>query len=509
MNISNEHGQISKVQTIFFFKRTKIISGQMLVTPDNFGLVEPGIYRCSKLELDNFPFLETLQLLSLVLLDAEKPPRALNDFILAHKIELFSLGRLKISNHHHTGAEVSNSKDEDDDDDTLSTSSKGSDKGSTSINTQLEESKNAIEVISLNINKNKNDQWMLIEKNLILRAFELLLNKHKHNILLVDSTATLIGILRKIQKWNFLSILNEYRIYSGSSSKNNYFAETFLELIQTELIPYEIDQLNQQVKQQQQYIQQQEEQQQQQQQHEQENEDIPNADFKLSESLFKRPEFLKSTSRSSSINGINEEIWDEDDVNSIDDDDMDDDLLSASPQIPANLLKLVEQRKQEDKRDIDSDNDSTPGTSPKLGRTSRHGSFNNNEIYLTAARMNLERRRSSIDSKFMRASNSKFRNQQSPRPIHAQRASFDSATPIIKRGKDKDMLPKFMTNTEIEAIRYKYDYKYYKNLNKYPTTFENVSVVKLKLPADNKLPKWFIRGRDFWEGHYKTTNGIE
>ncbi|KAM9916820.1 hypothetical protein OXX80_013467, partial [Metschnikowia pulcherrima] len=46
----------------------------MLIPPDNFGMVEPGFYRCSKLEADHLPFLETLQLKSLILLDVAKPP---------------------------------------------------------------------------------------------------------------------------------------------------------------------------------------------------------------------------------------------------------------------------------------------------------------------------------------------------------------------------------------------------------------------------------------------------
>ncbi|KAK6459177.1 putative tyrosine phosphatase [Scheffersomyces xylosifermentans] len=466
----------------------------MLVPPENFGLVEPGIYRCSKLDSDNFPFLETLQLRSLVLLDAEKPPRSLNDFLQSNAIELFNLGGLKISNHHHTGADASNKDDDDDDEDERSSNtSKNSDRDPMETS---HEDKNVIEVVTINTKKNKNDQWMLIEKNLISRAFELLLNKNKHNVLLVDSTSTLIGILRKIQKWNFNSILNEYRIYTGNSTKNNYFAETFLELIQTELIAYEIDHLNQQLKEQKK-------------RQEQEQEELLSQEYKATEMLFRSPEFSKNNSRSSSINGVEEEIqWDEDDVNSIDDDDMDDDLLSASPQIPVNLLKLVEQRKQEKPRDMDSDNDITPGTSPKLGRTSRHNSFNN-DSFITTARMNMDRRRSSIDSKFLRANNNKFRTQQSPRPIHPHRASFDSPSPlVVKKTKEKDCSTKFLTNTEVESIKKKYDYRYYKNLNKYPITFENVSVIKLKLPADSKLPDWFVRGRNLWEETYTKLNNV-
>lgn len=50
----------------------------MLVPPENFGIVETGIYRSTKLESENFPFLQTLDLKSIIILDTEKPPRLKN-----------------------------------------------------------------------------------------------------------------------------------------------------------------------------------------------------------------------------------------------------------------------------------------------------------------------------------------------------------------------------------------------------------------------------------------------
>ena len=469
----------------------------MLVPPDNFGLVEPGIYRCTKLDSDNFPFLETLKLKSLIVLDAEKPPRLLNNFIESNNIELFNLGGLKISNHHHNRSRSNSRKDGEEDK-----------KSSNVSNSPLEplEDKNTIEII--NLKHNKNDQWMLIEKNLILRAFELLLNKSKHNLLLIDSTSTLVGILRKIQKWNFNSILNEYRIYTGNSSKSNYYAENFLELIQTELIPYEVDQANFQSK----LVKQ---------QYEPEkthllllllinserNSDRSDSNRNSVESLHRKERSSDSlhsrrgSFRVSRNNSIDKDIqWD--DVDS--DDDMDDEMLSASPQIPANLLKLVERRKHEKSRDVDSDTEVTPGSSPKVDAYGRPNSFTG-ELFLNAARANLDKRRSSIDSKITRVNNSKFRNQNSPVNHFTQRASFEGTSPVFKKIKEREAV-KLMTNSEIDVIKQNFDYKYYKNLNKYPVDFENVSVVKLNLPANNKLPDWFIRGRNIWEENFKKLN---
>lgn len=469
----------------------------MLVPPDNFGLVEPGIYRCSKLEADNFAFLETLQLKSLVLLDAEKPPRTLRNFIETNKVELFNLGGLKISNHHHTGESSSSNKDNDEDE---TNADANSDKSSLSRSDDLNavNNSNTLEVISLNTSsRNKNDQWMLIEKNLILGAFEILFNKTKHNLLLVDLTLTLVGILRKIQKWNLNSIVNEYRIYTGDSNKSNYYAQNFLELIQTELIPYEVDQLNNQIKRHQQQLKQQEQEQQ-----------------KEDEILCPSPHIRSSSiSRTRSIDET--PIWDEDrdDSQSIDDDDMDDDLLSASPQIPANLLKLVEMKQQEKSSQQSEDEDTkkfTPGSSPNYIRTSRNNSFTS-DMLLNAARANMDRRRSSIDSKIIRNYHNKsFRNQSPSTSISSSfpcKSSYDSSTRSKYLDPKKPRIED-LSAEEIQSIRDKYDYNYYKNLHRYPTKFENVGIIKLKLPPDHHLPDWFIRSRNHWEFNFQKLNRL-
>lgn len=469
----------------------------MLVPPDNFGMVEPGVYRCSKLEADHFPFLETLQLKSLVLLDAEKPPRTLRNFIESNNVELFRLGGLKITNHYHTGESSSSNKDHDEDE----TNSLNGDLTSSSSKTQSENgdekdlNSHSIDLVSLDNSKSKSDQWMLIEKNLILGAFEILFNKTKHNLLLVDLTLTLVGILRKIQKWNLNSIVNEYRIYTGNSSKSNYYAQNFLELIQTELIPYEIDQLNHQLKKQQELSKLKKQ---------QENEMLL-----LSPAYQRSPELNRTLSRNRSIDD-GSPSWDEDrdDVQSLDDDDIDEDFLSSSPQIPANLLKLVEIKKHEKLHSIDDERNRIPGTSPNYSRSSRNSSFTN-DILLNAARGNYERRRSSIDSKFIKSQNKSFRNQSPTTPSSfSSRWSFENTPRLLREKETKKNRFEDLSPAEIQNIRDTYDYKYYKNLHKFPVKYGNVGIIKLKLPPDNNLPDWFIRGRNHWEYNFKKLNNI-
>ncbi|CUM65262.1 uncharacterized protein PRCAT00002895001 [Priceomyces carsonii] len=451
----------------------------MLVPPENFGLVEPGIYRCSKLESDNFPFLETLKLKSIIVLDAEKPTRLLNNFIQPNSIEVFNLGEMKVSNHNNGGFAARTSEnnnvenEESDNDDTTSATSVGSGK--------LENAGNSIDVINLHAKKKKSEEWMLIEGNIVASAFELLLNKSKHNTLLIDSTSTLVGILRKIQKWNFSSILNEYRIYSGSSTKSNYYAENFLELVQIELAPFELDHLSHQIK----VIERQEE--------------------EGERSILEESPSLGKMTPKVSRNGSFSDTASVNDAESIDDDDMDDDMLSASPQIPANLLKLVEEKKLEKCRDQanNSDSDISRGMSPNTGRAVP-GNFYGNDTIFPTNRASFERRRSSIDSKYI-IMNNRFKARSSSGSTSAipTSKSFDSAS-LKKIRKDTQDLSRL--TSEYEMAKEKYDYKYYRSLNKNPIKFENVDILKLKLPPSHKLPEWFTRGRDYWEETFKKSN---
>lgn len=407
----------------------------MLVPPDNFGLVETGVYRCSKLEAGHFPFLETLQLKSLVLLDAAKPPRTLKTFLDDNKVEIYNLGAMKISNHQNTES-----------------TSKGSGSEQEGLGTATPKSpKGEIELVLLET-PTKNDLWMIIERNLIVAAFEILFDKSKHNMLLVDLSLTLVGILRKIQKWNFNSIVNEYRIFTGNASKNNYNVEVFLELIQTELIPYEVELL------------------------------LKRRDDYSQESLVSKTHRPLAQSRVSLDEG--QCTGDEEDNLSIDDyeEEEDDDLLSASPQIPANLLKLVEERKSEDKH--------SPGTSPDHRRGSYALSRNGSMEHAFTVH---QRRKSSIDSRYIQKNNTKFRNPSFSLPVSpGHRGLFDSHLRLFRLDKEKHVLE------EYQKVKDKFSYRYYK-----PSTIgihmQGLDVIRLRLPAEHNLPEWFIIGRNHWE----------
>lgn len=406
----------------------------MLIPPDNFGVVEKGVYRCSKLEGDHLPFLETLGLKLLILLDVAKPPRTLKTFLVENKVNLYNLGGLKISNHPSTESSLDLTSDK--------TTSRSSDKNNAFDNSEIRTVLFDIE------KKRKNDLWMIIEHNLISAAFEILLDKSKHGVLLVDSTLALVGILRKIEKWNFNSIINEYRTFTGNSSKSSYNVEVFLECLLVELIPYEDG--------------------------------------------TKTPEDLEGgsskSSMSRSIGQLNPQRYsldeglttgDDEDALSMEDyeDDLDDDLLSASPQIPANLLKLVEQRKF----DNSSQNSSPDGRrSGYLG--SRNGSVD--ALYSSSTR---QRRMSSVDSRYFQAKNNRFLDPQFQHSLSPRRPSLETSMRQFRMER---------AHYDDVARKERPVFKYYQPSS---SKRDNFGLIKCRLPPEENLADWFIQGRNFWE----------
>ncbi|RCK64052.1 Protein OCA4 [Candida viswanathii] len=439
----------------------------MLVPPENFGIVEAGIYRSTKLESENFPFLQTLDLKSIIILDTEKPPRALSNFLENNpNLQFFNLGGLKISNHQHTGITSKVDQEDIERDVELRINNFAFNTPKTFANT---------------LSLARKDQWMLIEKNIVMKTFEIMFNKKNYPMLVIDSSATLIGILRKIQKWNFNSILNEYRIYSGMSTKNNYYAETFLELIQVELIPYE-------------------------------HQSRSRRNSRGNSNMYLRTNSIDTEtgdmSEASDANTLDEdyEAVDDDDEDDYYD-DLDDDILSASPQIPANLLKMVEQGSTSSREQRKRLNSLDGKRSPYQRNNSFHNSpsmSGGGEHFLSMRinNSNHNRRRSSTqDNSYNMYKNMKFRNNtKSPSVGSSGGPETPGTSPILRR---KMSLSRSNSHIEFNSL---VDFKYYHNLQKYPKTFQNVNVLKIKLPPEYKLPDWFIAGRNIWEREYQRLN---
>lgn len=79
-----------------------------------------------------------------------------------------------------------------------------------------------------------NNAFFLMHPKVIRMVFNVILDKSNNNILLVDKSALLVGMLRKIQKWQLSSIIDEYRMITGKHK--SYNAECFLEFVKIEII---------------------------------------------------------------------------------------------------------------------------------------------------------------------------------------------------------------------------------------------------------------------------------
>ncbi|CAG8439489.1 21295_t:CDS:10 [Rhizophagus irregularis] len=147
----------------------------MLTPPEQFGIIEKGVYRSDMLHPSHFSFIKALQLKTALVLSPEVPTRAVLNFLEENNIKLVHLG--------------------------------------------------------LSIWK-PNLGWRPVSEELIKDGLEMALDVGNHPILVlctsgIHETGTFVGCLRKLQNWNFSSIVAEYRSYAGN--KVRYVNEQFIE----------------------------------------------------------------------------------------------------------------------------------------------------------------------------------------------------------------------------------------------------------------------------------------
>ncbi|RUP16259.1 hypothetical protein BC936DRAFT_139534 [Jimgerdemannia flammicorona] len=152
--------------------------------PEQFGIVEKGVYRSDMLQTSHLPFIKQLHLKTVLVLCPELPTRpALNFF-----------------------------------------------------------DENGIKLIHLGLPTWKPTQppsWRPVSDELVKEGLELVLNYSIHPVLVmcisgIHETGIVIGCLRHLQNWNFSSIVTEYRSYA--SSKARYMNEQFIELYDLDLV---------------------------------------------------------------------------------------------------------------------------------------------------------------------------------------------------------------------------------------------------------------------------------
>ncbi|KAJ3398828.1 hypothetical protein HDV05_002295, partial [Chytridiales sp. JEL 0842] len=154
-----------------------------LLPPEVFGIVEPTLYRSSTPDPTHYTYLRTLHLRTILLLSPEAPPRALLSFLEDSGIKI-----------HHLG---------------------------------------------LNSWRGHQQGWKPVSEEMVKEGLQFVLNRENHPTMVMctsglHETGTFIGCLRKLQGWDFNSIVVEYRFYAANKSR--YFNEQFIELFDLDLI---------------------------------------------------------------------------------------------------------------------------------------------------------------------------------------------------------------------------------------------------------------------------------
>ncbi|WCJ38843.1 Phosphotyrosine protein phosphatases superfamily protein [Euphorbia peplus] len=148
------------------FEGADDVNEEILVPPVNFSMVEDGIFRSSFPKPVNFPFLETLNLKSIIYLCFEPYPEENLEFLRKHNIKLFQFG----------------------------------------------------------IEGGKSDSSESVPKDTIMAALKVLVDVRNHPVLIhcrrgKHRTGCLVGCFRKLQSWCLSPVFEEYRHFAGLKSR--------------------------------------------------------------------------------------------------------------------------------------------------------------------------------------------------------------------------------------------------------------------------------------------------
>ncbi|KAF9207976.1 hypothetical protein BGZ49_010087 [Haplosporangium sp. Z 27] len=198
----------------------------MLTPPEQFGIVEPGLYRSDTLHPSHFPFIRSLNLKTAILLTPELPSRAMSNFFEENQIRLIDLALGSWKNN----SNLSNSSNANSSSNTDGQNAQG-----------LNESGNSVALVTPSVPAApfQTSWWKPLSEELIKDGLEMILDANNYPIIVMDTSGiheigTFMGCLRRLQHWNFSSIIVEYRAYAGSKAR--YVNEQFIELFDIDWI---------------------------------------------------------------------------------------------------------------------------------------------------------------------------------------------------------------------------------------------------------------------------------
>ncbi|KAF9099674.1 hypothetical protein BGX29_006988 [Mortierella sp. GBA35] len=214
----------------------------MLTPPEQFGIVEPGLYRSDTLHPSHFPFIRSLNLKTAILLTPELPSRAMSNFFEENQIRLIDLALGSWKNNSNT---IGNNVGSNTSTDAAGAGATGSGAGgadSTSGgggggggggNTFT------LTTPSIPAAPFQTSWWKPLSEELIKEGLEMILDVNNYPIMVMDTSGiheigTFMGCLRRLQHWNLSSIIVEYRAYAGNKAR--YVNEQFIELFDIDWI---------------------------------------------------------------------------------------------------------------------------------------------------------------------------------------------------------------------------------------------------------------------------------
>lgn len=211
-------------------KRKKGSAVRAMQPPDNFAMVEPGIYRSSLPHTgQHFTHLsDTLHVKTIVFLSQEIPTQRFKGFTEENDITFINLG-LHLKQYRHFDNRGAMTLD------LLNTTSNDSAAAGATTPSVLGSS-----MLQDAYSSNRH-----LREELIKEALQIVLNTNYHPVVIMCSmgvhlTGTVVACLRRLQHWSLTSILEEYRSFTGShpwkSQGYRYFNEQFVELFDPDLI---------------------------------------------------------------------------------------------------------------------------------------------------------------------------------------------------------------------------------------------------------------------------------
>lgn len=190
------------------------VAEELEVPPLNFSMVDNGIYRSGFPDTDNFAFLQSLGVRSVVYLCPEPYPEANMDFLDSSGIKLYHFGI--------DGAKMKSSFKQCDDDSITKSS-----KTATlliqlivlSITNEFNGTSNSMVIPS-----DLTEPFVNIPDDTIREALEVILDVKNHPVLIhcnkgKHRTGCVVGCLRKLQKWCLSSIFDEYRRFAAAKAR--------------------------------------------------------------------------------------------------------------------------------------------------------------------------------------------------------------------------------------------------------------------------------------------------